>query len=149
MAQDLAMTVRLIFALWSAFSIASSLIAQGSSCPRQTTESRPGKWEADLLQPCGGVSYTIAGLNVSNTTRNCPLVMTYTPPHEVIVPSTAETMVKVDSLSAIRVAHFTCKTEWFFFIPIGSHCVLTKEGAGGFVRLMHAVPCAQAPNPQL
>lgn len=143
------MTVRLFFALWSALSIVPSLVAQGSSCPRQTTESIDGKWDHKLTQPCGGVTYTIGGLSVSTSSQACPQVMTYTPPHEIIVPATNETMIQVDSLAQIHNAFFTCKTDYFLFIPLRSNCVFTHASVGGSVRLMHAIPCPVRANPEL
>jgi hypothetical protein len=49
----------------------------------------------------------------------------------------------------IRNAYFTCKTDWFLVIPVGSYCVFKRETNGGSMRMMHAIPCPVRPNPEV
>ena len=135
------MNSRYLLAATFAGLLAVPMLAQASPCPMEKAKHVPLDVRYGPSQNCGGFTYTIGGVQIGANQKGCPLFIIVTPPHEIAEPSSLETKVQVTGTSPISMVTFTCTTDWFLIIPVGSSCTLDRSVNIGAVQNLITVPC--------
>ena len=121
--------------------LAVPMLAQASPCPMEKAKHVPLDVFYGPSQNCGGFTYTVGGVQIGANQKGCPLFIIVTPPHDIAEPSLLETKVQVTGTSPISMVSFTCSTDWFLIIPVGSSCQLDRSVVLGTVQSLITVPC--------
>jgi hypothetical protein len=119
--------------------LAASALAQ-KPCPYTRAERIAASELHGPTVPCSGLSFTSHGLQLSTKT-GCPLFVVIIPEHHDIVPSTAPTRAETIGARQSRILFFTCQTEYFLIIPVGSKCVFDRDVANGAYPVVATMPC--------
>ena len=135
------MKFRFLLSVTFAGFLAVPMLAQASSCPEQKARHVPLDVFYGPSQNCGGFTYSVGGVQIGANQKGCPLFIIVTPPHEIAEPTSQLTRVQVTGTSPISMVTFTCATDWFLIIPVGSSCMLDQSVNIGTVQSLTTVPC--------